>query len=369
MSAVKNQEAQSQRLSNIELLRIVAMIIIIAHHFGVHSGFSIDENLLSINSLWIRFLQMEGRIGVDIFVIITGYFLVKSKNVKTKRIIRFWLQLCFWSVSLYVVLVLIGVETFQIKTLMKNCLPIIYGKWWFASCYFMLYLLSPYISVVLRSLSKKQYLSLLIMLGIYWCVVPTLTGIFLESNDLLWFMYLFSLGGYIRLFDVRQKSTGMQLIGYSILVYLLTFIISTTCKLLSHRISVLSRFANLSGMQSIPVVIIAVLLFMGFKSLDIKYSRTINTISSATFGVYLIHDNDYVRPYIWRTVFKNAEFARSSNVILRSILEIIAVFTVCTILELIRFNLIEKNYLNAITKISDSFDMKKENLLNRLINR
>ena len=48
------------RKSNIELLRIISMIIIIAHHYAVHGGFNFSTQNITINRLWIQFLTLGG---------------------------------------------------------------------------------------------------------------------------------------------------------------------------------------------------------------------------------------------------------------------------------------------------------------------
>lgn len=62
------------RYSNIELLRIISMILIVAHHFSVHGGFDFSSTSFSVNRLYIQFLAMGGKIGVDIFCYYFGIF-------------------------------------------------------------------------------------------------------------------------------------------------------------------------------------------------------------------------------------------------------------------------------------------------------
>ncbi len=83
------------RQSNIELLRIIAMLIIIAHHFAVHSGFEFSNDAVTVNRLWIQFIQIGGKTGVNVFVLISGYFLITSKTLKTSKAIKLWLQIFF----------------------------------------------------------------------------------------------------------------------------------------------------------------------------------------------------------------------------------------------------------------------------------
>ena len=80
----------------------------------------------------------------------------------------------------------------------------------------------------------------------------------------------------------------------------------------------------------------ALCLLAGFRGLNIPYSKLINTIASATFGVYLIHDSNLVRPFLWLEVFRNASFQDSSYLIPYSVAVILIVYLVCTLLELVR---------------------------------
>lgn len=60
-----------------ELLRIIAMLFIMFHHFAEHSG--IDFSVWSINNITLALMQSLGKIGVNVFVLITGYYSCNSK--------------------------------------------------------------------------------------------------------------------------------------------------------------------------------------------------------------------------------------------------------------------------------------------------
>ena len=62
--------------SNLELLRIVNMLLIITHHLAVHTPF-VFENI-HIKYI-VYFLSLGGKIGVNSFVLLTGYLLVDKK--------------------------------------------------------------------------------------------------------------------------------------------------------------------------------------------------------------------------------------------------------------------------------------------------
>lgn len=348
------------RQSNIELLRIIAMIFIIAHHFAVHGGFNFSTDIITVNSLWIQFIKIGGKIGVNIFVLISGYFLINTKTVKTSKAFKLWFQIFSYSVLIYMLFVLIGLEPFGKRNFIKQCLPITYSKWWFASTYFILYLLCPFINKLLVSLDKKSYLNLLIILGVCWCIIPTLTNETVQSNSLLWFIFLYSLSGYIRLHGSTSKIKGITYITLSFIITVITWLSSILiCK---FEIKTLEFY----GMQKLPILIISLLLLKGFLQINIKPNRVINIISSATFGVYLIHDNGYIRPFIWKTIFKNAAYSRSKYLIPYSIFVIAIVFIICTIIELLRIYIFEKKYLKIIEISANKFDASKEKMLSNV---
>ena len=90
-------------------------------------------------------------------------------------------------------------------------------------------------------------------------------------------------------------------------------------------------------------------MLIGFNSLKIPHSKIINLLASATFGVYLIHDNNFVRPFLWHKVFMNASFQNSPYLIPYSIGVILLVYVVCTLIELTRsriFKMLSSGYLS-----------------------
>ena len=148
-----------KRESNIELLRILSMFMIIGHHFSVHGKFIVEETSF-INNIWIQLLFSGGKIGVNIFIIISGFFLINSKKVNINKLIKLLAQLFFYSIIIFIIFVLFRIEPFEIKGLIKHILG--YPVWWFAKAYLILYLFHPYINKFLNSLSKAEYKKLIV---------------------------------------------------------------------------------------------------------------------------------------------------------------------------------------------------------------
>ncbi len=79
-----------------------------------------------------------------------------------------------------------------------------------------------------------------------------------------------------------------------------------------------------------------------------RSSALINAVSSTVFGIYLIHDNNYLRPVLWEDILHVKDFRESPYLILYQLVCIVLVFSVCAVMELIRQKLIEKPVLHLI---------------------
>lgn len=67
------------RMGNFELLRILAMIMIVAYPLGMNVGVHFYNEGLTIAHLWMAFLTIWGKVGVDFFVVLCGCFLISSR--------------------------------------------------------------------------------------------------------------------------------------------------------------------------------------------------------------------------------------------------------------------------------------------------
>ena len=92
---------------------------------------------------------------------------------------------------------------------------------------------------------------------------------------------------------------------------------------------------------------------MVFVKTPISTNKFINLISSTTFGIYLIHDDNYIRTFIWQILFKNFQYQTSIWLIPYSIGICLLVFIICSIIDLIRIKCLEKYYMKFVNKYSE----------------
>ena len=170
------------RESNIELLRIISIILIICFHYVYKSNFLYTE--LNINTLFIKNMWFFGELGVNLFILITGYYMLKNK-VSLKKIILLIFQIFFYNFLLYSIGYFIGYNSFELNIFL--IFPIITSKYWFATAYLLVYILSPFFNKLINSLKKTEYKKFIIINLIIWSIIPTVFGFFYNSSETLLF--------------------------------------------------------------------------------------------------------------------------------------------------------------------------------------
>lgn len=155
--------------------------------------------------------------------------------------------------------------------------------------------LSPFINRMLVKLSYAEYSGLLLFLFFVLTVIPTVFRVDTQYSHLLWFVFLYCLAGFVRLFkndklQNKKRLNNMATIGIAFL--LLVYVVST---FLNESISAFDWILYAySSMNKMLVFLLAFLLFILFRNISIPYNKQINTIASATFEVYLIHENQSI---------------------------------------------------------------------------
>ena len=337
-----------QRNTGIELLRLISMFLIVMHHYSSPgSGF---PGLLflpdTFNKFFVEFMYFGGKIGVNCFVIISGYFL-SGTEFKISRLIKLWLLTVFYSVLIYVVFSLFRQEPFSGKELIKSAFPILTNRYWFITAYVALYLLYPFINRMIDNLEHKQMLTLLAVLSVGLCIIPTFLNKKLWTSDLIWFVYMYILGASIRrniLFhDIsRKKLLGILLVS-TLLMWCSEFVLTKLCE--KKGIVSIDIVCHFIWEYSILTVAASIALFKLCEEAKIAENmlavKWITRLSRSAFAVYLIHANVIVRDWLWLDLFKNMDHINDRLLPLRSIIIVVAVFTGCLLIDQLRIYIAE----------------------------
>ena len=315
------------------------MLLIVAGHSITHGGFS--EIPLTFNGMTAIALTQGARIGVDIFILLSGYFSVK-KTVSNRKIKKLYLQIWTYSVLVTGSLMFFGIIPVEVKTVVSMLLPISTSQYWFATCYMLLILMSPCFQACAEKLSKKQFQCILITFGILWSVIPTLLIGTPGYSNLGWLAYVYLLGAYIRIYELPVCKKIKVWHGVVCLIGICALSVGTYYFGYSSMFFRSNATYLFAEMNKLPAIFCSVLLFLGFKNWNRKQSLFINTIASCTFGVYLLHDNPQIRTFLWEKLLRNKEYITEISFPTYILVSIILVFIVGIIIEWIR-QYIEKN--------------------------
>ncbi len=302
------------RESNIELYRIVLILLIIAHHYVVNSGLLdvMYENPLSLKSIIMFIIGAWGKIGINCFILITGYFTCQS-GITLKKFLKLLLEVEFYKIVIYIIFLCTGIETFNIKSLVKTLFPIYLIAQNFIGCFLVFYLFIPFINVLIKNLNEKQHLLLIALLVFTYSILGNIPKITVVMNYITLFFMIYLIGSYIRIYP-KDIFSNKKIINILLCAVVLLCIFSIVfCLIIGNKINKQIAYYFVIDSNKLLAVITSVVMFLWFKNLRIKNSNLINRAASSTFGVLLIHANsDTMRNFLWNTVFKNVAVFRST---------------------------------------------------------
>jgi len=344
----ENINKEVKRNSNIELLRILCIISIIIHHSFVHSD-NIVINVKNINYIGLYLIQILGIISNNIFILITGYYMI-NKKIKVRNIIKLVFESVFYSYTIMIIYY-IAVGKSNIRMIIGSLIPIMSNSQWFITAYILLYISIPFINILIENIGKKQYIYLILILVTCFSILPTINLLNQYFSNYIWFVFLYLVGAYMKKYGnyVLRKNND------------LLFFISS----ISLAILMLIKMFNISfiifKINNFIMFILGLSIFVEFIYRKEFYNKTINYISSSILGIYLIHDNFILRPIIWGKVNIGAHIEKS-YFWFYEIGVVLFIFCSCLIIDKIRIKFIETPVLKFIYK---KIDNKKEENINK----
>ena len=191
------------RGSNLELYRIICMLMIVAHHYVLSGyiapGAPADVNPVSTNSLFLYLFGVWGKTGINCFMMITGYFMCAS-HITLRKFIKLLAQIYFYNLLLYPVFLIMGYETLSASRLIKLALPFWGFNNIFTYCFIIFYLTIPFWTILVQNMTKRQHTALLILLLSCYTLLGSIPTFKVTFNYITWFGIVFLIASYIRLY-------------------------------------------------------------------------------------------------------------------------------------------------------------------------
>lgn len=279
-----------ERDSNIELLRLVCMSLIVFQHCIHMCAFPEvwDTSIISTEVCAASLLLGLTYIGVNCFVLISGYYGIKLKLCSALNI---YLTCAIYALIGYIVHLYVDGAYVGMGLLYHSVFCISHSHLWFVKCYVGLMLLSPILNAAMDSMSKRSYqwvIGLLTVLNVYFGFIWKDAAFNADGYTIANFVYIYMIGGYIRQYvDVewyRKHRVG------NASVYLATSLLWAGSIVLQRYIQTLW---DEWGYNNPFTILGSISFFMLFLSIPKFYNKTINWLASGTFAVYVIHCGDY----------------------------------------------------------------------------
>lgn len=331
---------KNERKLNIEVMRVVAMMLIVMGHYwynmvkksGTGTPFGADH---AGEFVAAQALFSLAQIGVNCFVMITGYFLIHNVRFRYRGALDVVWQTLFYSLLVCALAVpLAGVVPGLVAPAASDWLwalePLPVHHHWFVAKYLALLAVAPFVACMARQLTRRQYT---VLMGVLFVLLykPLYGETFGGGMTLGWFVFLFLTGAYLRLYPPRLKSWQVVAIAAVVLAYEV-----------GDDVWEVLRDAKPGGLLQLRLngnhsttYLLAVAVFQWFAQTEMhgRMARMAASIAPCMLGVYLIHEHWLLRPAIWQHAVPEL-IGRPG--IARCLAATLSIFALCTAVEALR---------------------------------
>lgn len=310
---------KKERESSIELLKIIAVFLIVIAHviqtlntkeaftdLGFSDGFIELTATTDIKTFILIFIRLFGQLGNLIFVVCSSYFLIDSKKDNKKKIIKLWCNTLIISILILGIFLFIGMDISK-KTIIKQFFPILFANNWFIAVYIIFIAIIPYLNILINNLDKKQLFRISLVLFLVYYVISFIRPSF-QANQLIYFITIYFMITYFKKYMSNfweKKANCIRVLFLGLVSFILLVIVTD---FLGLKFSFMKNTILYWNKMNNPfLLLIAISLFYLFKKLKFR-SKFINTVSSLSLYIYLFHENvlirQYSRVYIWHYLYE-----------------------------------------------------------------
>ncbi len=328
------------RKSNLELLRILAMLAIVSGHLLSQSSL---VDVTGTNLVLASLLGSGVRIGVNVFLILGVWFMVDVK-FKAERIVRLYLEVFSYSVPITLCMFLIG-EAGGIRNVLQGLFPFFGRSVWFASAYISLIAISPFLNhfFTLPSRTQRIFLAVLILL---FCLVPTIpcSTPLDYLADFTWFCVVYLVIGIIKKENLLERLHGAKRFLFTGCAVYLSLV---GMKFIPIAQPVADYW--IVNIKSLPNFLCAFLVFLGFFRWDIGVVKWINSLARSVFAVYIVHQTPAFIRFQWEVLFRADSLVHASPAVFAGgVMGIsLAVFLGVSVVDFFRLRFVESYYMES----------------------
>lgn len=345
---------RTKRQANYELLRIIAMFMVVTLHYMNHTGMLLVQGSeASAVKVCGTLIESFSIVAVNVYVLISGYFLTEA-GFKLKRIVVLLCQILFYAALIPLIMAGTGISLFSgengsgIYGILPYIFPVQTEHYWFATSYVVMYLFSPVINAAVRGMSKRQLqvtlIGLLLLFGGIKSVIPVQFEADRFGYDFGWFLCVYLAAAYIRLHGGQIFCTAKRAWAVYAGCGLITFAFAAGLWYVNKATGALGYYMTVPFHYNYVLCFVgAVALFYAFRHIKIKpgkVSELICRISPLTFGVYLFHEHIDIRNE-WAGWIEDyiGPVSGVGSLLLHWLISVILVYTAGIFIDALRLNI------------------------------
>lgn len=358
---VSEQRRYAERDSGIELVKILAIVlIVIAHVIQTLSSYNtyvssqsyvldISKATADIQIIILQILLNVGKCANSLFFISSAWFFLQQSACKKKKWFSIFVEV--WTISVFILILtcILFLNRVPVKLFVKSLFPITFSNNWYITCYLLFYLLFPILNQIIKRMNRVQLFRCASCLAVLYIFLG-FAGNFLFTSDLVLWVTLYFVVAYMQKYLKQYADTisiNVKMFLFNLLCFLaLNFImvfLGLHSSVFEDKIGICGRNSNLF------LIFMSIAMFNIGRNIHFK-SKIVNRISGFSLLIYLIHGNlivrTYVRPAMWDYVYNHYGY---SHVIGWVFILAALVFVVSIVLSALYERIIQTH----VSKLSD----------------
>lgn len=320
------QTKKTMRDSGLELLRFIAIILIVLHHACISGGLEIFRSSFDpVNHAVVSALGIWEMFGVDLFFLISFWFTLEKKFVfQIESWIRLIIEVVVLSLIAYAVAIVFFHDAFSIGTTLKTILSPALNTYWYITVYLIVFLCMPFFRLVYEKLSDT---SIVVLFCIAFIAIPAYRGGYGAApiSSLDYAFYMVSAAMLVKRFEAKIRKYAMAGSIVCILASILGIYVGLSMgkgQGMLYELCV-NRFSPLQSLS-------AIFVFVLYKNRVSFKSKVVNFLAKGVLGVYILHASPSVAQHIWIDVFGITDaFKQGPAFAVKLIVTAFAVVIVC----------------------------------------
>ncbi|CEO32986.1 acyltransferase [Paraclostridium sordellii] len=291
-----------ERILYYDLIRTIACFLVIVNHtiwmFGAYNKLPMFTWIVSDALFFIA------KMAVPLFIMLSGALLLDKeesyKHLAIHKVFKMTFILLVWSL-IYATYAKHSILTFgdifrEIKAIIKQPISI---HLWYLYMLIGLYIITPFLRKMIKNFTDKDFIIFIIIWILYSTLLPFI-GLFksFEFSKYLAIPFFSGyIGYYIAGFYLDNIEINKNKIILSVIIFFTGLIISTYITFIMSKVKG-TTYMGLDNVRMFPIMLMSLSFFLIVKNLGEKIHERLNkektkriivNISSATFGIYLIH--------------------------------------------------------------------------------